>query len=116
MFTFIPPLLSADHLGREYFEDLFSAVSIAAFSTRPNAAQAALAATTYYSRGVTKLRKALEDEDHAKSDTALASTILLGFYEVSRPEEEYVVLMAMLSLGAGSRGRGCWYRRVQSSF
>lgn len=84
VFTFIPTLLSADLPGTEHFDDLFSAVAIAAFATRPNAGQAALAATSYYSRGVTTLRKALENKTHVKTDTALASTILLAFYEVSR--------------------------------
>lgn len=82
MFTFIPSLLNSDHPGKQHFEDMFSAVSIAAFSSRPNAGRAAIAANMYYARGVSRLRKALGDKTHAKSDTALASTILLAFYEV----------------------------------
>lgn len=83
MFTFIPSLLATNDAGKEHFEDLFSAVSIAAFSMRPNAAHAAAFGRLYYGRGVTTLRKALGDKVLARSDAALASTILLGFYEVN---------------------------------
>lgn len=82
MLTFIPSLLATNEPGKEHFEDLFSAVSIAAFSMRPNAAHAAASGRTYYGRGVEGLRKALGDKMLARSDATLASTILLGFYEV----------------------------------
>lgn len=82
MFTFIPSLLATNDEGKDHFEDLFSAVSIAAFSMRPHASHAAAFGRPYYGRGVTKLRKALGDKTLARSDASLASTILLGFYEV----------------------------------
>ncbi|KAJ4423104.1 hypothetical protein N0V82_002233 [Gnomoniopsis sp. IMI 355080] len=82
MLTFIPSLLATNEAAKEHFEDLFSAVSIAAFSMRPNASHAAPSGRTYYGRGVESLRKSLGDKILARSDATLASTILLGFYEV----------------------------------
>ncbi|KAJ4393250.1 hypothetical protein N0V93_002458 [Gnomoniopsis smithogilvyi] len=82
MLTFIPSLLATDNSGKEPFEDLFSAVSIATFSMRPNASHAAAFGRTYYGRGMEGLRKALGNKVLARSDATLASTILLGFYEV----------------------------------
>lgn len=82
MFTFIPPILQSDSPTKQHFEDLFTSVSIAAFSMRPNASHAVNHSRYYYARGVTHLRKALADKDTVKSDAVLASTILLGFYEV----------------------------------
>lgn len=82
MFTFIPSLLATGDTGKDHFEDLFSAVAIAAFSMRPNSSHAAAFGRLYYGRGVTNLRKALGDKVQARSDATLASTILLGFYEV----------------------------------
>lgn len=82
MFTFIPSLLASNDASKQHFEDLFTAVSIAAFSMRPNASHASTFSRLYYGRGVAELRKALGDKTLVKSDAALASTILLGFYEV----------------------------------
>lgn len=82
MFTFIPPILQSDTPAKQHFEDLFTSVSIAAFSMRPNASHAATFSRLYYGRGLTHLRKALADKKTVKSDAVLASTILLGFYEV----------------------------------
>lgn len=82
MFTFIPLLLASNDASKQHFEDLFTAVSIAAFSLRPNASHASKLSRLYYGRGVAELRKALGDKTLVKSDAALASTILLGFYEV----------------------------------
>lgn len=84
MLTFIPSLLATNDTGKEHFEDLFSAVSIAAFSMRPNSSHAAASGRMYYGRGVEGLRKALSDRTLAASDATLASTILLGFYEVKK--------------------------------
>lgn len=83
MFTFIPQLLTSDEPAKQHFEDLFTAVAIAAFSLRGNASHAAAFSQCYYGKGVAELRKALGDKDLAKSDPVLASTILLGVYEVS---------------------------------
>lgn len=82
MFTFIPSILQSTEGSSPFFEDLFTAVSIAAFSMRPNASHAAGFSRFYYGRGVAQLREAIADETMAKTDAALASTILLGFYEV----------------------------------
>lgn len=82
MLTFIPSMLASEDASSRYFQDMFSAVSIAAFSMRPNCRDAATATHLYYGQGVGGLRKALEDGESAKSDTVLATTILLGVYEV----------------------------------
>lgn len=82
MFTFIPQVLLCGEPAKEHFEDLFTAVSIAAFSLRGNASHAVASSRWYYGKGVAELRKVLGDQDLVKSDTVLASTILLGFYEV----------------------------------
>lgn len=82
IFTFIPSILQTSEGTTPFFEDLFTAVSIAAFSMRPNASHAAAFSRFYYGKGVAQLRAAIADETMAKSDAALASTILLGFYEV----------------------------------
>ncbi|KAJ0119754.1 hypothetical protein J7T55_013958 [Diaporthe amygdali] len=81
MLTFIPSLLASSEGSSRYFQDMFSAVSIAAFSMRPNCRDAANATHLYYGAGVRGLRKALEVGESAKSDTVLATTILLGVYE-----------------------------------
>lgn len=82
MFTFIPSLLSCENALTPHFDDLFTAVSIATFSMRSNVSHATNFSRLYYGRGVAELRKALNDEALVKSDATLASTILLGFYEV----------------------------------
>lgn len=82
MLTFIPSLLASAEGSSRYFQDMFSAVSIAAFSMRPNCREAAGATHLYYGAGVRGLREALQVKDSAKSDTVLATTILLGVYEV----------------------------------
>ncbi|KAI3398381.1 hypothetical protein diail_9473 [Diaporthe ilicicola] len=78
MLTFIPSLLASPNGSTRYFQDMFSAVSIAAFSRRPNCRDAATATHLYYAKGIRELRKALEGGESAKSDTVLATTILLG--------------------------------------
>lgn len=85
MFMFIPELLmAADPLqGYQHFDDLLTACAIATFAMRPNSGHALSFARLYYARGVSELRKTLAGKESAKSDYALASTILLGFYEVS---------------------------------
>lgn len=85
MFTFIPSILQNAAASHQYFEDMFTAVSIAAFSMRPNSSHAAPYAQLYYGRAVAGLGKAIADKSMVKSDAALASTILLGFYEVCPP-------------------------------
>lgn len=85
MFTFIPSILQNTTVSHQYFEDMFTAVSIAAFSMRPNSSHAAPYSRLYYGRAVAELRKAIADQSMVKSDAALASTILLGFYEVCPP-------------------------------
>lgn len=82
MLTFIPSLLASAQGSSRYFQDMFSAVSIAAFSMRPNCREASAATHLYYGAGVRGLREALQVKDSAKSDTVLATTILLGVYEV----------------------------------
>ena len=82
MLTFIPSLLASAEGSSWYFQDMFSAVSIAAFSMRPNCRTAAAATHLHYGAGVRGLREALEVKESAKSDTVLATTILLGVYEV----------------------------------
>lgn len=82
MLTFIPSLLASAEGSSRYFQDMFSAVSIAAFSMRPNCREAATATHLFYGAGVRGLREALQVKDSAKSDTVLATTILLGVYEV----------------------------------
>lgn len=84
MLTFIPSLLASEEGSKRYFQDMFSAVSIAAFSMRPNCREAAVATHMYYGAGVRGLREALQVKESAKSDTVLATTILLGVYEVCR--------------------------------
>ncbi|KKY33418.1 putative negative acting factor [Diaporthe ampelina] len=81
MLTFIPSLLASAEGSSWYFQDMFSAVSIAAFSMRPNCRTAAAATHLHYGAGVRGLREALEVKESAKSDTVLATTILLGVYE-----------------------------------
>lgn len=85
MLTFIPSLLASEEGSKRYFQDMFSAVSIAAFSMRPNCREAAVATHMYYGAGVRGLREALQVKESAKSDTVLATTILLGVYEVCVP-------------------------------
>lgn len=90
MLTFIPSLLASADGSTRYFQDMFSAVSIAAFSMRPNCKDAASATHLYYGAGVRGLREALQVKETARSDTVLATTILLGVYEVrvrQRPAE-----------------------------
>lgn len=82
MFTFIPQVLNSTEPTKGHFEDLFTAISIAAFSLRGNASHAAAYSRWYYGKGVAELRRVLGDKDLVKSDSVLASTILLGFYEV----------------------------------
>lgn len=82
MFTFIPQVLSSDAPAKVHFEHLFTAISIAAFSLRGNASHISASSRYYYGKGVAELRKVLGDKELVKSDTVLASTILLGFYEV----------------------------------
>lgn len=82
MFTFIPAMLASNDPSNQHFEDLFTAVSIAAFSLRSNASHAAGASRWHYGKGVAELRKILGDKQLVKSDAALASTILLGVHEV----------------------------------
>ncbi|KAI7783342.1 hypothetical protein LA080_011902 [Diaporthe eres] len=81
MLTFIPSLLASAEGSSRYFQDMFSAVSIAAFSMRPNCREAAGATHLYYGAGVRGLREALQVKGSARSDTVLATTILLGVYE-----------------------------------
>ncbi|KAG8165093.1 hypothetical protein KVR01_005368 [Diaporthe batatas] len=81
MLTFIPSLLASEEGSSRYFQDMFSAVSIAAFSMRPNCREAAASTHLYYGTGVRGLREALQGKESAKSDTVLATTILLGVYE-----------------------------------
>lgn len=100
-FLFVPDLLllnvsdssspssSSPPHGYQHFDDLFTAAAIATFSMRPNSAHARSFARLYYARGVSELRKTLAaGRDAAKSDYALASTILLGFYDVSKKEKK----------------------------
>lgn len=82
MLTFIPWLLASPEGSNRYFQDMFSAVSIAAFSMRPNCREAASTTHLYYGAGVRGLREALQVKESARSDTVLATTILLGIYEV----------------------------------
>jgi hypothetical protein len=82
MLTFIPSLLASEEGSKRYFQDMFSAVSIAAFSMRPNCREAAVASHMHYGAGVKGLREALQAKESATSDTVLATTILLGVYEV----------------------------------
>lgn len=93
-------VLGADQSAKGYFDFLipmmkieppdscltiaFSAVAMASLANRPNAKRTSLfsQAVYQYSKALKATNLALQHPEHQKSDQALASVLMLGFYEV----------------------------------
>lgn len=83
LFNFILKILEWDGLKDTPFPMAFTAVSLAALAGRPNSRHLLSKSRIYYSTALIQLKEVIRHKDRAKSDTALASAILLSFYEVS---------------------------------
>jgi hypothetical protein len=85
-FDFLVPLMKSDS-DETHLDIAFSAVSLASLANRPSSKGTGLMskAVAQYAKALKALNLALQNPVTQKSDTTLASVLLLGFFEVRFP-------------------------------